>query len=675
MKRLALFLFMCCVPALAQTINCPPGSFTSGAGPCQVVLGGGGPNGSGVTQFSIINANPGSLVGSRVKLMPTGQTHSAANLGWMFQKVSTQAFTVNWTGVYNGWNMNLILNNSFGNPSFNGAIFQGGAGCEGAFYQAFGQNPSIGVFAIEVDQWGSLTAGGPTFTYSSVQNYSSGQSPCNPNLGATPTYFSKNKLSTSPVALNSPATTINTTTGHEMSVTAIYDGSNLTVNIFDITAGGTCTPTTSGTCSSNTWSNINIPALVGGNTAWIGMGASTNANAPDLFLDSFVYNSATPTNTPPTTAWNANSTTSNGTGSTASPVFSIAPGVYGSAQTVAITDSTAGSNICFAFAPAFPLPNNNGGCAAGGGTPYTGPITISSTQTLRAMAGTNYTAPPSSMTAATYTIGTPTAATPTFSPAAGTYTSTQTVTVTDSTAGASIFCTTNGTTPTPSSPHYTGPFTVSSTQTIQCMATAVGFLNSSVGGGLYTISLPTPTAATPTFSPGAGTYSSVQTVTIASTTAGALITWGTTPSPATPYSGPVTVNTNETLYAFATASGFLQSATGNAAYVITSPTAATPVLSPVPPFNSPSGFTATLTCSTPSNTIYYTTDGSTPTTASNVYTGGISITNGATVLKALCTASGFANSAIGNAAGAAYTVKASTVIINKGVLNNIIFNN
>jgi N-acetylneuraminic acid mutarotase len=71
------------------------------------------------------------------------------------------------------------------------------------------------------------------------------------------------------------------------------------------------------------------------------------------------------------------------------------------------------------------------------------------------------------------------AALPTFLPPAGTYASAQSVAISDTTNGATIYYTTNGTTPTVSSVQYTGPIAVSSTETIRAMAAASGFSNSS----------------------------------------------------------------------------------------------------------------------------------------------------------------------------------------------------
>jgi hypothetical protein len=82
------------------------------------------------------------------------------------------------------------------------------------------------------------------------------------------------------------------------------------------------------------------------------------------------------------------------------------------------------------------------------------------------------------------------AAAPTMSPSPGTYTSAQAVTLADTTPGAVIYYTTNGTTPSTSSAKYSAgtPLQVSSTTTIEAIAVASGFGNSALASGTYTIS-------------------------------------------------------------------------------------------------------------------------------------------------------------------------------------------
>jgi hypothetical protein len=79
------------------------------------------------------------------------------------------------------------------------------------------------------------------------------------------------------------------------------------------------------------------------------------------------------------------------------------------------------------------------------------------------------------------------AATPTFTPAAGSYSVSQTITIACATAGASIFYTTNGSTPTTSSTPYTAPIMINTTSTVQAIAIAAGYTQSAVGSAAYTI--------------------------------------------------------------------------------------------------------------------------------------------------------------------------------------------
>jgi hypothetical protein len=137
---------------------------------------------------------------------------------------------------------------------------------------------------------------------------------------------------------------------------------------------------------------------------------------------------------------------------------------------------------------------------------------VSSTETLEAIAvaagDTN-----STVASAAYTITSssslPVVSTPTFSPGGGAYTSAQSVTISDATSDATIYYTTNGTAPGTSSVEYTGPITVSSTETLEAIAVATE--NSAVASAAYTINLQpnfvlgTSTAALSVNSGGQGT--------------------------------------------------------------------------------------------------------------------------------------------------------------------------
>ncbi|HZP61325.1 MAG TPA: chitobiase/beta-hexosaminidase C-terminal domain-containing protein [Opitutaceae bacterium] len=84
---------------------------------------------------------------------------------------------------------------------------------------------------------------------------------------------------------------------------------------------------------------------------------------------------------------------------------------------------------------------------------------------------------------------------PAFSPAGGTYTSAQSVSISDSTSGASIRYTTNGSTPSETSGTvYSSPVYISATTTLKAIAYKSGSSDSSVTSATYTITaVPPPT--------------------------------------------------------------------------------------------------------------------------------------------------------------------------------------
>ncbi|MGD0941772.1 MAG: chitobiase/beta-hexosaminidase C-terminal domain-containing protein [Terracidiphilus sp.] len=172
-----------------------------------------------------------------------------------------------------------------------------------------------------------------------------------------------------------------------------------------------------------------------------------------------------------------------------------------------------------------------------------------------------------------------TVATPTFSVAGGTYTTAQSVSLSDSTSGATIYYTTDGTPPTKTSYiQYAGAITVSSTETIEAVGVLSGENDSAVASATYTINL---TTAAPAFSVPGGTYTAAQTVTLSDSSSGATIyytTDGSTPSASngkTISSGSsITVSSSEVVNAIAVLST-VSSSVVSETYVIDLPSTAT----------------------------------------------------------------------------------------------------
>ena len=164
-------------------------------------------------------------------------------------------------------------------------------------------------------------------------------------------------------AIDMTSSGVNLHSGDIMAVQMVYNGATLTMTITDTVTNATF----------STSFTINIPATVGGNTAYMGFTGGTGTLTASQEILTWTY---TPVAGLPT------------------PTFTPVAGTYTTAQTVTITDSSSGATIYYTTDGTTPTTSS---------TQYTGPITVSSTETLEAIAvAAGYTK--SAVATATYTI-------------------------------------------------------------------------------------------------------------------------------------------------------------------------------------------------------------------------------------------------------------------------------
>lgn len=158
------------------------------------------------------------------------------------------------------------------------------------------------------------------------------------------------------------------------------------------------------------------------------------------------------------------------------------------------------------------------------------------------------------------------------SPAAGTYTSAITVTLTTD-IPATTYYTTNGTNPTTSSKVYTGPFTVSQSSTIKFFSVSDEGGTEAVKTVNYVINIPEKdtTPPTTTHTPSAGVYYETINVTLTANENATTYytTDGTTPTTSSrKYTGPISVSSDTTIKYFSVdASGNIESVK-TASYIV-----------------------------------------------------------------------------------------------------------
>ncbi|SEP84000.1 Putative cell wall binding repeat-containing protein [Lachnospiraceae bacterium NE2001] len=172
----------------------------------------------------------------------------------------------------------------------------------------------------------------------------------------------------------------------------------------------------------------------------------------------------------------------------ATPTFSPVEGTYTSVQSVEIDCATDGAIIYYTTDGSDPTISSS---------VYSAAISVDETKTIKAIAVKEGMSD-SAVAEATYTINIPVVETPTFSPAAGTYTKTQTVTISCATEDAKIYYTTDGTAPTASSAVYTEPITVDQNTTIKAIAVKDEMTDSEVATAEYVINVPATIIKAPT---------------------------------------------------------------------------------------------------------------------------------------------------------------------------------
>jgi hypothetical protein len=154
---------------------------------------------------------------------------------------------------------------------------------------------------------------------------------------------------------------------------------------------------------------------------------------------------------------------------------------------------------------------------------------------------------------------------PAISPPGGTFNQPLSANLATTTSGATMYFTTDGSTPTTSSPSYTGPIAVTRSMTIHAIAAASGMLDSAVTSATFTLR-----AASPTFSPQGGSYLLPRWISLSDASPGTTIyytTNGSTPTiSSTRYTSPILVLRTTTIKAIAVVAGWSQSPVASATY-------------------------------------------------------------------------------------------------------------
>jgi hypothetical protein len=427
--------------------------------------------------------------------------------------------------------MGLLAANLVGTDVNNGAPIYGAGLSRRLVQQALGNPRNIGFAPHAIpDGSGALFRSCAADTYMQVQGYVWGPAGCNMFVGSIPPQptvdgIDRTNYETLPIAIGtaSGASYAELEYGYEENEPTRAVTRPATINYYCTQYRGTCY-----------WASSGSPTYSPSGGAHLSLSATSNLQlgVPQrvLYYNILYYNSSNVqvgTSGLKELATDPNALTS----LTNAPTISPASGSFASPPTVSISDSTPGATICYTTNGTTPTGNGAGACT--NGTTYTASFACGALPCTVQAIGTKSGLTDSGVASATYTL---TAgggvASPIISPASGSFASPPAVTITDSTSGATICYTTNGSTPTANGAGictngitYASPFTPPALPvTIQAIGSKSGLTDSGVASASY---LPLSAVANPVINPASNFFGSPPVVTITDSTAGATICYTT----------------------------------------------------------------------------------------------------------------------------------------------------
>jgi hypothetical protein len=230
-----------------------------------------------VANEGVILVGHAALSGSAIQLTDTNSAGNESGAAWFATPVNVQSFTTVFTiketsASANGMTF-AIQNNPPAYTSDNtAASWSGGPNAVGGSQSAlgYGGQQSTGGNA------GILDSVAVAFDLYNVPNsiglYTNGATPTGSQTGITGG--------------------LNIASGHPIQVTLTYSGTTLALSLLDTVNGGTF---------SHSWT-VNIPSVVGGNTAYVGFTGATGGQFANQYVQAWTYGVSGQTSSPAPTA-------------------------------------------------------------------------------------------------------------------------------------------------------------------------------------------------------------------------------------------------------------------------------------------------------------------------------------------------------------------------------------